>query len=52
MIKEQGQSIQNVSESMDIGPTAIRLWRGRVGGLFIGETQSRDQFVHVVVCKG
>ena len=26
MIKEQGQSIQNVSESMDIGPTAIRRW--------------------------
>ena len=26
MIKEQGLSIQNVSESMDIGPTAIRRW--------------------------
>lgn len=26
MIKEQGQSIQNVSESMDIGQTAIRRW--------------------------
>ncbi|MCY0916566.1 transposase [Massilia sp. H27-R4] len=26
MIKEQGQSIQNVSESMDIGSTAIRRW--------------------------
>jgi len=26
MIKEQGLSIQNVSESMDIGQTAIRRW--------------------------
>jgi transposase len=26
MIKEQGQSVQNVSESMDIGQTAIRRW--------------------------
>lgn len=26
MIKEEGQSIQNVSESMDIGQTAIRRW--------------------------
>jgi transposase len=26
MIKEQGQSIQNFSESMDIGQTAIRRW--------------------------
>ena len=26
MIREQGQSIQNVSESMDIGQTAIRRW--------------------------
>ena len=26
MIKEQGLSIQNVSQTMDIGPTAIRRW--------------------------
>ncbi len=26
MIKEQGLSVQNVSQSMDIGPTAIRRW--------------------------
>lgn len=26
MIKEQGLSVQHVSESMDIGPTAIRRW--------------------------
>ncbi|MBA5689990.1 transposase [Rugamonas apoptosis] len=26
MIKEQRLSIQNVNESMDIGPTAIRRW--------------------------
>ena len=26
MIKEQGLSIQNVSQSMDIGQTAIRRW--------------------------
>ena len=26
MIKEQGLSVQNVSETMDIGPTAIRRW--------------------------
>ena len=26
MIKEQGQSVQNVSESMSIGQTAIRRW--------------------------
>ncbi len=26
MIKEQGQSIQNVSESMSIGQTSIRRW--------------------------
>ena len=26
MIKEQGLSVQNVSESMNIGPTAIRRW--------------------------
>lgn len=26
MIKEQGLSVQNVSDSMGIGPTAIRRW--------------------------
>ena len=26
MIKEQGLSVHNVSQSMDIGPTAIRRW--------------------------
>ena len=26
MIKEQGQSVRQVSHSMDIGPTAIRRW--------------------------
>jgi transposase len=26
MIKEQGLSVQHVSESMSIGPTAIRRW--------------------------
>lgn len=26
MIKEQGLSVQNVSQTMDIGPTAIRRW--------------------------
>ncbi len=26
MIKEQGLSVQNVSDSMSIGPTAIRRW--------------------------
>jgi transposase len=26
MIKEQGLSVQHVSESMNIGPTAIRRW--------------------------
>jgi transposase len=26
MIKEKGLSVQNVSQSMDIGPTAIRRW--------------------------
>ena len=26
MITEQGQSVQNVSESMNIGKTAIRRW--------------------------
>ncbi len=31
MIKEQGLSVQNVSESMDIGPTAIRRWVAQYG---------------------
>lgn len=26
MVKDQGLSVQNVSETMDIGPTAIRRW--------------------------
>lgn len=26
MIKDQGLSVQDVSETMDIGPTAIRRW--------------------------
>ena len=26
MVKEQGQSVQNVSEAMSIGQTAIRRW--------------------------
>lgn len=31
MIKEQGLSVQNVSQSMDIGPTAIRRWVAQYG---------------------
>jgi transposase len=31
MIKEPGQSIQNVSESMGIGQTAIRRWLAQYG---------------------
>lgn len=31
MIKEQGLSVQNVSESMSIGPTAIRRWLTQYG---------------------
>lgn len=31
MIKEQRLSVQNVSESMDIGPTAIRRWVTQYG---------------------
>src|SRR6059036_3828040 len=31
MIKEQGLSVQNVSESMDIGQTAIRRWVTQYG---------------------
>lgn len=31
MIKEQGLSVQNVSETMSIGPTAIRRWLTQYG---------------------
>lgn len=31
MIKEQGQSIQNVSDGMNIGQTAIRRWLAQYG---------------------
>jgi transposase len=31
MIKEQGLSVQNVSETMNIGPTAIRRWVAQYG---------------------
>jgi transposase len=31
MIKEQGLSVQNVSESMSIGQTAIRRWLAQYG---------------------
>jgi len=31
MIKDQGLSIQNVSETMDIGPTASRRWLTQYG---------------------
>ena len=31
MIKEQGLSVQNVSETMSIGPTAIRRWLAQYG---------------------
>lgn len=31
MINEQGLSVQHVSESMDIGPSAIRRWLGQYG---------------------
>ena len=31
MINEQGLSVQNVSESMSIGPTAIRRWLTQYG---------------------
>ena len=31
MIKEQGLSVQNVSETMSIGQTAIRRWIGQYG---------------------
>jgi len=38
MIKEQGLSVQNVSESMDIGPTAIRRWVTQYGAEQNGQT--------------
>lgn len=31
MIKEQGLSVQHVSQSMNIGPTAIRRWVAQYG---------------------
>jgi transposase len=31
MIKEQGLSVQHVSQTMDIGPTAIRRWVEQYG---------------------
>jgi transposase len=31
MINEQGLSVQHVSESMDIGPSAIRRWLAQYG---------------------
>ena len=31
MIKEQGQSLQHVSQTMDIGPTAIVRWVEQYG---------------------
>jgi transposase-like protein len=31
MLKEQGLSVQNVSETMNIGPTAIRRWVTAIG---------------------
>jgi transposase-like protein len=37
MITEQGQSIRNVSESMDIGQTAIRRWLAQVGAELSGQ---------------
>ncbi len=37
MITEQGQSIRNVSESMDIGQTAIRRWLAQVGAEHSGQ---------------
>ncbi|MNO10391.1 Transposase [compost metagenome] len=36
MIKEQGLSIQNVSESMDIGQTAIRRWLAQYSAVSSG----------------
>ena len=37
MIKEQGLSVQNVSESMDIGQTAIRRWLAQYGAELNGQ---------------
>ncbi|MBJ7310929.1 transposase [Rugamonas sp. CCM 8940] len=38
MIKEQGQSILNVSESMGIGQTAIRRWLAQYGAEQSGQS--------------
>ena len=38
MIKEQGQSVQNVSESMSIGQTAIRRWLTQYGAEQSGQS--------------
>ena len=48
IITEQGQSIRNVSESMDIGQTAIRRWLAQVGAeqngqLGIGKPLTAEQ---------
>jgi transposase len=40
MIKEQGQSVQNVSESMSIGQTAIRRWLTQYGAEQSGQPAS------------
>ena len=37
MINEQGLSVQNVSESMDIGQTAIRRWLTQYGAELNGQ---------------
>ncbi len=37
MIKEQGLSVQNVSETMSIGPTAIRRWMEQYGAEHNGQ---------------
>jgi transposase len=38
MIKEQGLSVQNVSESMSIGQTAIRRWLAQYGAEQSGQS--------------
>jgi transposase len=38
MIKEQGLSVQNVSESMSIGQTAIRRWVAQYGAEQSGQS--------------
>ena len=48
MIKEQGLSVQNVSETMSIGPTAIRRWLTQYGAeqngqLGIGKPLTAEQ---------